>query len=554
MSLGGEILLIEAEDAVRRALAASLRGRHHGVSECQRISEARALLDAGARYDVVVLGADTEGDPAAFVRHNRDVGGPPVVLLAMPAQPPGDSGLALVLSRPVPGPIIAERIEGIMQRRTPRRPDAHAVTIPPGSMPPERQVIMASVLLVEPDQAQRAMLRTLGQAHLFEVVCATDTAGALKALDRGVRFDAAIVGSGAGLEVARALREADPRLPIACVSGSMTLHDRVAAVHAGASLFLPPPLSGEAFVNAVRQLQALSLEESPRVLLVSDNAAVANELVDLLETDGLDVSWLPEPRRVLQLLPEVQADLLIVQAGMEGLADTELTSMLRATTRWQALPILVLARRPSPEARLRAFQAGADDFLPLPCPAAELLAILRVRLARARLNRERADRDPLTGLLVRRAFNDTLVGWLAEARRNRAPLALCLIDVDRFKRVNDTFGHLAGDRVLVGLGSLLSRSFRTEDLRGRWGGEEFVVAFDREDMHSAREIMDRARREFGEMKFRGDHDEHFRCSFSAGIACSPHDGNRMEQLLRVADRRLYAAKASGRNRVVAAVY
>jgi len=112
--------------------------------------------------------------------------------------------------------------------------------------------------------------------------------------------------------------------------------------------------------------------------------------------------------------------------------------------------------------------------------------------------------------------------------------------------VNDTFGHLAGDRVLVTLGRLLATRFRAEDVRGRWGGEEFLVAFPGEPCEVAEGLVLRVLRELRETRFAGDQGEAFHITFSAGVASYPEDGLTVESLLKTADRRLYHAKRAGK--------
>lgn len=157
--------------------------------------------------------------------------------------------------------------------------------------------------------------------------------------------------------------------------------------------------------------------------------------------------------------------------------------------------------------------------------------------------------DPLSGLPNRHLLSDSLNQLMQSCRRRGTSFALALIDLDRFKQVNDTYGHLAGDRVLGGFGRLLASRFRTMDVRGRWGGEEFVLAFYGEDAETARMIIGRVKEEFDRMSFRGDHGETFEVRFSAGISSFPDDGRTFEELFRVVDQRLYAAKEAGRDRI-----
>jgi diguanylate cyclase (GGDEF)-like protein len=128
-------------------------------------------------------------------------------------------------------------------------------------------------------------------------------------------------------------------------------------------------------------------------------------------------------------------------------------------------------------------------------------------------------------------------------------LSLALLDIDHFKRVNDSQGHLAGDQVLATLGRLLLDRFRREDLRARWGGEEFVLAFPGEPAAQVKGVLERVLAEFRTLEFEGSAGR-FSCSFTSGVASFPADGKSTDALLKVADQRLYAGKKAGRSRVV----
>jgi diguanylate cyclase (GGDEF)-like protein len=206
--------------------------------------------------------------------------------------------------------------------------------------------------------------------------------------------------------------------------------------------------------------------------------------------------------------------------------------------------------KPSVSTRMAAFQAGADDYLEKPVLAEELFSRVKVRIERAGLLAARMDHDALTGLLSRRALVQQLDSSLAAAQRRNAPFTLSLLDLDQFKTVNDTRGHLAGDRVLAGLGALLAARFRRSDIRGRFGGEEFLLAFPDEVEPVVRGVLERLLKEFKALTFLSDGDEPFQCSFTAGLATSPDDGKTVQALLKVADARLYAAKRAGRSRVL----
>src|ERR1019366_3584587 len=214
------------------------------------------------------------------------------------------------------------------------------------------------------------------------------------------------------------------------------------------------------------------------------------------------------------------------------------------------VPILFLTARNDLESRIAAFDAGADDYLAKPLVPEELLSRVRVRLDRRRLLRGTTERDPLTRCMSRGALLDALGSRLSEARRHSRTLSLALLDLDRFKRINDTYGHVVGDHVLMGLGRLLTARFRLEDLRGRWGGEEFVIAFPNEPAATAAVVLSRVLEEFGRLPFQSEKGEKFFVSFSAGVSSFPADGNSVDALIRAADKRIYDAKRGGRAHVV----
>ena len=163
----------------------------------------------------------------------------------------------------------------------------------------------------------------------------------------------------------------------------------------------------------------------------------------------------------------------------------------------------------------------------------------------------RSNQDLLTGSLTRRAFRQTAKAHLAEAQRAKDFLSLCVLDLDGFKQVNDTCGHAVGDRVLATLGGMLTARLRAEDPCGRWGGDEFVVAFLGMWAERAPEVLYRVFGELSQPAFARDTmlPAGVRFGVSAGIATFPVDGLWIDDLLLVADRRLNAAKLSGRNRV-----
>ncbi|MBI4510970.1 MAG: response regulator [Deltaproteobacteria bacterium] len=412
------------------------------------------------------------------------------------------------------------------------------------------------VMVIGADEGLRELVARLGNDRLWDVIAAASASEALL-LSRQASPDVVIVdhllGCGEdGFHLARELR-AIPQctsVPLIFISGESTLDHRIAAAHLGASAFVHKPVDPEVMIAAVESVLAIKWDERPRVLVVDDDWSFCQLVTSVLSDLGLKVHSLQDPSQIVDVLDETCPDLVLLDVAMANVSGFDICRVVRTSERWRHLPVLFLTRLTGVEIRTSAFQAGADDYLPKPVVREELAAKVTAILTRTRLLRERADKDFLTGLYLRRAFLDRLTVKFSHAKKTGIPLALGLIDLDHFKQINDTHGHLAGDRVLATLGSLLARRFRAQDLRGRWGGEELVVAFPGEDARTVHAVLCRVQEEFREIRYQSDEGHAFHATFSAGVACFPDDGNTVPALLRVADGRLYQAKAGGRDRVV----
>jgi diguanylate cyclase (GGDEF)-like protein len=162
--------------------------------------------------------------------------------------------------------------------------------------------------------------------------------------------------------------------------------------------------------------------------------------------------------------------------------------------------------------------------------------------------------DGLTDLYNRGYFNERLVEEVLRARRYQRPLALSILDLDHFKQVNDERGHVAGDVALRGFSGVLRDAVRRTDIVARFGGEEFAVIFPETTADDALAKLERVRQEVERTPIDLPKGGKLHLTFSAGVASSPSDGERPDELVTRADARLLAAKASGRNRVVGAEY
>ncbi|QRN94899.1 response regulator [Archangium violaceum] len=414
---------------------------------------------------------------------------------------------------------------------------------------------LGTVLVADDDAAWLAEVERMGREQLVRVVTARDADEAVTAARRqwldGALLNVDLGGQEGGFTAAARLRGEDglQSLPLAFFGTQGDVAYRMAAVQTGGLLYLQRPFTAQDLTEAVERMVTAQRPERSRVLVLDDDPDAVRALGAALLGEQVEVVGQGDPYCLVDALAEHRPDLLLLDVEMPGPSGFDLCRIVRSMPEWRELPVLFVTAHSGVDFRVAAFQAGADDYLTKPVLREELRARVRSRLERARLTRERAERDALTGLLLRRPFLERLRIRMAEAQRQGKPLALALLDVDRFKQVNDAHGHLAGDRVLMRMGRLLAARFREEDLRCRWGGEEFVVALLGERAESARDILARTAAELGRLDFEGDKGESFRVTFSAGIAVAPQDGTDVEALLRHADERLYRAKANGRNRI-----
>lgn len=418
----------------------------------------------------------------------------------------------------------------------------------------------ARVLVVDPDASSRAAL----EAKLREqLVTVSAFASAEQAFERArdvapdvVFVDASLVDDNHRDASTKSVRFIDElhripgcaNVPVAVV-GEEGYAPRKASVAQGGALYVERPLGSEALGVALRRLLDLRRAVQPKVLVVDDDGDYLAALRRLLQAAGFVVQTLDDPRRILEQLDELHPDIVLCDVHMPELSGYDVCRILRTSAEWQDVPLVMLTSRADVDAQLAAFRAGADDFVPKAAPPDELITRVRGRVERTRALRERGERDVLTGLYRRGAFMSSLLSLTNHARRRGRTVGLALLDLDRFKDVNDVHGHLAGDRVLVALGQLVSSSFRAEDVCGRWGGEELVVAFPDADAESVVPAVERVLDELRAMVFAGESAE-FHVSFSAGVATFPDDGQTPADLFAVADRRLYVAKKLGRARVV----
>ena len=285
-----------------------------------------------------------------------------------------------------------------------------------------------------------------------------------------------------------------------------------------------------------------------QILVVDDDAFSAGLVESYLKAAGFRSAHCTEPARAFEVIQAEIPDLIILDVMMPGVDGFELCQKVRAHPALHLTPIIFLTRKGDVEQRIRGLEVGGNDYLSKPFDPDELVARVRSHLSRMAALRDLALRDGLTRCYNHGYFKVRLEQEVDRARRYKQGFALGLLDVDLFKRINDTHGHPAGDAVLMNLAGVISASVRSSDVVARYGGEEFGLLLVQAGMKEAELIAERTRERVAGHGFTGPGADRIPVTVSIGLTALTDD-DTVESLVQRADDALYDAKAGGRNQV-----
>ncbi len=451
----------------------------------------------------------------------------------------------------------------------------------------------ARILVVDDIVANVKLLHSRLTAEYFDVATAFNGWEALSICAQGqcdiVLLDVMMPGMD-GFETCRRLKSdpATAHVPVVLVTALDQPADRLRGLEAGADDFLTKPLDELALVARVKSLTRLKimLDElrqrasatalmgmghtipvpdddkglGGRVLLVEDRAGTSERVISTLSSfHHVDVE--SEPQLALFNGVEGNYDLLIISLGLLDYDALRLCSQLRSLERTRHLPILLLADTEDRARILRGLEIGVNDYIGRPIDRNELLARVRTQIKRKRYSDslrellqtsiEMSVIDSLTGLNNRRYLENhlkTLVGMAATRGR---PLSLMLLDLDHFKRVNDTYGHNVGDEILKAFAGRMRQVLRAQDMICRLGGEEFIIVLPDTTLDTAELVAERVRSAVDQTHFSVESgNRSIAITVSIGIADRGRDTDPTS-LIKRADVALYRSKHGGRNMVSA---
>ncbi|MSO89785.1 MAG: PleD family two-component system response regulator [Rhodospirillaceae bacterium] len=453
----------------------------------------------------------------------------------------------------------------------------------------------ARILVVDDVPANVGVLEAKLSSEYFDVSTAADGPTALAQIRQSppdlVLLDVMMPGMD-GFEVCRRIRAdiATQHLPVVMVTALSDIEDRVKGLEAGADDFLTKPVDDTALFARIRSLVRMKMTmdewrlreatrqqigavvdarppsladaQGARILLVEDVEVTARRIKDVLASDRHKVEVAASARNALALTEGRDFDLILLSLTLGSDDGLRLCSQLRSQERTRQVPILLIIEPADVQKLAKGLDLGAADYLGRPLDRNEVLARVRTQIRRKRYqdrlrtnyenNLSLAFIDTLTGLHNRR-YLDVHFRTLAERLPvHRKIIAVQMIDIDRFKPINDTYGHAAGDEVLRAVAQRIARNLRGFDTVIRWGGEEFVVIMPETTMKQAMMVAERLRRRIADSPITLPPPVgNVQVTISIGVAATVPGGVPGDALLREADIALYRAKNEGRNRVCA---
>jgi two-component system cell cycle response regulator len=452
----------------------------------------------------------------------------------------------------------------------------------------------ARILVVDDIPANVKLLEARLIAEYFDVMTAADGYQALAICDRNqvdlILLDIMMPGMD-GFEVCERLKS-NPKtshIPVVMVTALDQPADRVRGLKAGADDFLTKPVNDLQLIARVKSLLRLKTlsdelriraqtahtmgidellradqrgEEGGQIMLVDGRANSQERIIRALKPIG-NVFAISDAQAAVFEASENPFDLVIVNSNIDDYDPLRLCSQLRSLERTRFLPILIITEQGDDEMVVRALDLGVNDYIVRPVDQNELVARSLTQIRRKNYNDrlranvqqtiELAVTDPLTGLSNRRYLDNHISTLFNRSMARGRPLSVLIADIDRFKQINDTHGHDAGDDILREFANRVRSTVRGADLACRYGGEEFVVVMPDTSPEIAASVAERLRGVIESVPFvvKGTGQE-LQVTASFGIASRTPQVITPGHLLKQADVALYEAKNGGRNRVVAA--
>ncbi len=303
----------------------------------------------------------------------------------------------------------------------------------------------------------------------------------------------------------------------------------------------------------IQSIERLRKNREHKVLVVDDSMVFRKQMQSMLENlffEVITVAHGEEALGMLQAKPNIS--LVLTDYNMPVMNGLELTYEIRQTYSKDELCILALSGNEDAEVSALFLKHGANDYIKKPFSKEEFSCRVNnsiEALENIQTIMNYANRDYLTGLYNRRYFYSAMSEYIEDVKQSGEQFAVAMIDIDHFKKVNDTYGHDIGDRVIVTLADILRSSTSPRDVVARFGGEEFCIVLKNINRYSAEDILTRIHTEVANYSLQIDQERVITFTISIG-AVLYHDGETLDDAINEADMLLYKAKKEGRNKLI----
>lgn len=450
----------------------------------------------------------------------------------------------------------------------------------------------ARVLIVDDILPNIKLLEAKLKREYFEVITAQSGAEALAKVESEspdiILLDV-MMPEMDGFEVCQRLKanEKTMHIPVVMVTALTDTADRVRGLEAGADDFLSKPVNDMALFSRVRSLVRLKMtidewrvrektanqfgvgdtadvktvpHDKARILLVNDVAFESEKIVESAQKDAHHVTVVTTGPEAIELSKAREFDLIMVSIGLKNEDGLRLCSYFKSAENTRAVPLVIISNSDQFERVAQGLELGVHDYIMRPLDRNEIIARIRSQIRRKRYqdqlrsnyeqNLNMAIKDPLTGAFNRRYLDSHFDKMLIRARETAKDMCVLVFDLDRFKPVNDTYGHQVGDEVLKTFAARISQKIRSFDLFARVGGEEFVAILPDITQEIAVKVADRLRHAIETEPFKvSTPDGQISVTVSIGGTIISKGDDTAESAMKKADDALYEAKKT-RNLVV----
>lgn len=299
-----------------------------------------------------------------------------------------------------------------------------------------------------------------------------------------------------------------------------------------------------------------------KILIVEDSIFTCRMISNLLSEPNVEIVSVYSAEEAFEYLEEQVPDIILLAMVLPDMNGCEACTKIKSSASLIDVPVIFLTSYNDETSIVRGFEAGATDYITKPFRQTELKARVlchaqnkqmsaQLRVTNSMLEKMMEElklqgyKDPLTNLYNRKYILEEMIAWKKQNTETRKNAFLFMMDVDKFKTINDTYGHATGDYALYTLADILRKSVNGDAVIGRWGGDEFLIFLLDTNSEAAKEVAENIRKNVAAYSFAYE-DNSFTCSVTIGT--TPFDpGLRIEENLELADKALYAGKDKGRN-------